>query len=63
MNEMLKKGIFKGLPVVNEILLCAVLLAELAERIKDWKQAKNQKKAESSVVTVESEEDPQNDDE
>ncbi len=61
MNEMLKKGLFRGLPVVNEILLAILLFAELAERVKDWKKQK--KTEESSVVTVGSEEDPHDDDE
>ena len=61
MNEMLKKGLFRGLPVVNEILLAILLFAELAERVKDWKKQK--KTEESSVVTVGSKEDPHDDDE
>ena len=61
MNEMLKKGLFRGLPVVNEILLCAVLIAELAERIKDWRK---QKKSESPLVVTEVPvEGPRDDDE
>ena len=58
---MLKKGLFRGLPVVNEILLCAVLIAELAERIKDWRKQKNAKS--SSVVTEVPVEGPRDDDE
>lgn len=58
MNEMIKRGILCKLPVVNEILLCVVLLSEVIDRIKDWRK----KKQESSSTKTEAKEAP-NDDE
>lgn len=58
MNEMIKRGILCKLPVVNEILLCVVLLYEVIERMKDWRG----KKQESSSTKTEAKEAP-NDDE
>ena len=58
MNEMIKRGILCKLPVVNEILLCVVLLYEVIERMKDWRG----KKQESSSTKTEAKAAP-NDDE